>query len=128
MQTTFLYQVALLCVLQSAGCTQYLDRKEALALGTGDAVRTNVASHVSDPWPAHASNTRIAIDAERLQRALERNRTNRVTDPKCAEPDERGRFPAESGGTPCAESKPLPALPRRGGTLVPRDAAGGEPR
>jgi hypothetical protein len=119
--------LALLGVVQLAAC-QYLDRKDTMALGAGDSVRINSVTHVIDPWPAHAMNTRIAVDGERLQRAIERNRTNRITDPGCAAPDERGRYPTESGGTPCAESKPTPALPRRGGTPVPKDSAGGEPR
>lgn len=122
--------IALLTATLLAGCSQYLDRKDTIAFGAGDAVETNMATHIIDPWPAHARNTRIAYDGERMQRAVERYHTNRVTDPGCAQPAQGGfsqasGSPASSGGTPCAERPPTPVLPRAGGTMVPRAASGG---
>ena len=120
-----LHAVALLGAVLPAACTQYLDRKDTVVFSAGNAVRTNTVTHVIDPWPAHAWNNRIAFDGERMQRAVERYRTNRVTDPGCAAVDEKGRSLPTTGGTPCAEPPATPALPRRGGTAVPRAASGG---
>lgn len=123
-----LWLFALAGALPAAACAQYLDRKETAAFSAGNAVQTNVATHVIDPWPLHAWNTRIAFDGERAQRSMERFRTNRVTDPSCAMPDERGRYPDRAGNTNCAEAPPTPVLPRRGGTEAPRAAAGAAAR
>ena len=111
-----LYALAMLGAALPAACTQYLDRKDTAGFSAGNAVRTNAVTHVIDPWPAHAWNNRIAFDGERMQRAVERYRTNRVTDPSCAVPNERGYYPEQSGGTVCAERPVQPTLPRRGGT------------
>ncbi|ACL58690.1 hypothetical protein [Methylobacterium nodulans] len=67
--------LALLGALQTAGCAQYLDRKETVALSAGDAVQTNIVTHMIDPWPRHARQRDIAFSGERLQRAVERYRT-----------------------------------------------------
>jgi hypothetical protein len=66
--------VAAALALAVAGCSEYLDRRDGILLGVGDAVQTNVVTHVIDPWPAHARNTRAATDGDRLQRAIERYR------------------------------------------------------
>lgn len=113
----FFCLINLFVAAQTAGCTQYLDRRDTVASGAGNAVRANVTTQVIDPWSRHAGNTRIAVDGERMQRAIERYQTNRVTDPGCAQLDERGKPPSTSGGTPCAEAPPSPSLRRRGGTL-----------
>lgn len=62
------------------GCSDiYFDRREALSFQSGDAVASNVAVHTIDPWPRAAANRDLASDGERMQRAAERYRTNRVT-------------------------------------------------
>ena len=75
---------AAVCVaaLVPGGCSQYLDRKDTVAFGAGDAVHTNMLAHVVDPWPARAWNRRILVDGERMQRAIERYRTGRVATPR----------------------------------------------
>jgi hypothetical protein len=120
----FLCAISLFVAAHTVGCAEYLDRKDTVASGAGNAVRANVTTQVIDPWPRLAGNTRLALDGERMQRAIERYQTNRVTDPGCAQLDERGKPPATSNGTPCAEAPPSPSLPRRGGTLVPKPASG----
>jgi hypothetical protein len=122
----------LLCVVASVGallpaaCTQYLDRKDTVAFSAGNAVETNVATHVINPWPPRASNTRIALDGERMQKAVERYRQGRVTDPGCARPQSTNASntaPASSGGTPCAQPAPQPQS-RTGGSAAPAAASG----
>jgi hypothetical protein len=111
-------------MLLLAACSEYLDRKDTIAFSAGDAVATNTVTHVIDPWPRSSSNTHIAYDGERMQRVIERYHTNRTLDPECALPDERGRYPAISGGTNCAEPPATPTLPRRGGTAKPGGTGG----
>jgi hypothetical protein len=63
-----------------AGCSDiYFDRRDALALGAGDALAANAVEQMVDPWPAHSGNTNIAFDGQRMQTAIERYRTKRVT-------------------------------------------------
>ncbi len=67
-----------------AGCSDpglYLDRRDAIALGAGDAVAANAAMQTIDPWPPQSGNTHIASNGQRMQSAIERYRTNTVTPP-----------------------------------------------
>jgi hypothetical protein len=60
-----------------AGCAEYLDRRESLLLGAGDAVQTNIVMHQIDPWPRRARITSSTTSGERVQRAVERYRNPR---------------------------------------------------
>ena len=57
----------------------YLDRRDTVSFGAGDAVAANKVTHMVDPWPVYAGNRNIAFDGERMQAAAERYRTNKVT-------------------------------------------------
>ena len=59
----------------------YFDRREGVTLGAGDAVAANAAMQTIDPWPARSGNTNIAFNGQRMQSAVERYRTNNVTQP-----------------------------------------------
>ncbi len=63
-----------------AGCSDiYFDRRESLSFQSGDAVASNIAVHAIDPWPRAAANRNLESNGERMQRAAERYRTNKVT-------------------------------------------------
>lgn len=65
-----------------AGCSDlYFDRRDAVTLGAGDAIAANEAEQTIDPWPAHSGNTNIAANGQKMQSAVERYRTNKVTPP-----------------------------------------------
>ena len=61
-------------MLPTAGCTDYLARRDSLGFGAGNAVQTNLAVHVIDPWPRNAQSTNATTNGERLARAVERYR------------------------------------------------------
>jgi type IV pilus biogenesis protein CpaD/CtpE len=77
MRTMSVPRLSLAVALLSAvsGCSEYLDRKDTLLLGAGDAVETNIATHVADPWPAESRSRDFATSGERTQIAVERYRT-----------------------------------------------------
>jgi len=63
-----------------AGCSDlYFDRRESIALAAGDDVYANRVTHMVDPWPANSANRNIAYNGEKMQSAVERYRTNKVT-------------------------------------------------
>jgi hypothetical protein len=67
-----------------AGCADpglYLDRRDSIGLGAGDAVAANAALQTVDPWPPQSGNTHLATNGQRMQTAVERYRTNQVTQP-----------------------------------------------
>src|SRR3954467_3424927 len=71
---------ALALTLFTSACTDmYLDRRDTVSFGAGDAVAANKVTHMVDPWPARAGDRNIAFDGERMQAAAERYRTNKVT-------------------------------------------------
>lgn len=51
-------------------CSEYMDRKNTIAFSAGNAVQTNIVTHVTDPWPAHSANKNIAFSGERMARAV----------------------------------------------------------
>lgn len=51
-------------------CSEYMDRKNTIAFSAGNAVQTNVVTHVIDPWPVHSANKNIAFSGERMARAV----------------------------------------------------------
>lgn len=74
--------VALTVLLGTAlgGCSDlYYDRRETVMLGSGDAVAANIAVQTVDPWPAAAASRSQTVNGERIQRAMERYRTNKTT-------------------------------------------------
>jgi hypothetical protein len=65
-----------------AGCSDiYMDRRDGIALGAGDAVAANQMAQMYDPWPAHSGNVNYAANGQKMQSAIERYRTNVVTQP-----------------------------------------------
>lgn len=65
-----------------AGCSDiYYDRRETVALNSGDAMATNRVTHTIDPWSRASSQREIAFNGEKMQTAVERYRTGRVIPP-----------------------------------------------
>ncbi|HKA74684.1 MAG TPA: pilus assembly protein [Xanthobacteraceae bacterium] len=63
-----------------AGCADvYWDRRDTVAFQSGNSNAANKVVHVIDPWPRAAANRRMEADGERMQRAVERYRTNKTT-------------------------------------------------
>jgi hypothetical protein len=72
--------LALAATTLTGACTDmYLDRRDSVSFGAGDAVAVNKITQMIDPWPPYAGNRNIAFDGERMQAAAERYRTNKVT-------------------------------------------------
>ena len=71
---------ALLAAL--AGCSEYLDRRDTIALSGGNAVATNEVSQMVDPWPRASADRNIAFNGAKMETAVERYRTNRVISPR----------------------------------------------
>jgi hypothetical protein len=62
-----------------AGCSDiYYDRRESIALSAGDAVATNIDTHMVDPWPRRSGDRNLAFNGERMQKASECYRQDRV--------------------------------------------------
>lgn len=73
---------ALIVATTQAGCSDiYFDRRDTIELSAGDALHSNQVTHMVDPWPPHSANKNIAFDGQKMQTAVERYRTNKVTRP-----------------------------------------------
>jgi hypothetical protein len=64
-----------------AGCSEYLDRRDNIALSGGNSVASNEVTHMVDPWPRDSANREIAYNGDKMQTAVERYRTNKVIPP-----------------------------------------------
>ena len=67
----------MICLMLSA-CTQYWnrygEREDTVTLSAGDAVASNAAVQIPTPWPRYSNDTTIAMDGERIARAVARYR------------------------------------------------------
>jgi hypothetical protein len=66
------------------GCTQadqYLDRREAVSLGAGDAIAANQATQIVDPWPPYSGDKDLTFNGQKMQSAVERYRAGKVAAP-----------------------------------------------
>jgi hypothetical protein len=81
-----------------AGCSDiYFDRRDAIALGAGDAVAANQVEQMVDPWPPNSSNKNLTFNGERMQRAVECYRIDKVTQPVDLDPSTDAVPPAPTG-------------------------------
>lgn len=62
------------CLALAACDNQYFERKDTLTLGVGDAVASNNAVQVQDPWPRRSQNDRIPMDGGKAEAAMARYR------------------------------------------------------
>jgi len=65
-----------------AGCSEYIDRRDAIALNSGNALASDRVTHMVDPWPRDSANRDIAFNGAKMETAIERYRTNRVIQPR----------------------------------------------
>ncbi len=64
-----------------SGCSEYIDRRDTIALSGGNAVATDKVTQMVDPWPAASANKAIGFNGERMENAMQRYRTNHAYAP-----------------------------------------------
>jgi hypothetical protein len=64
-----------------SGCSEYLDRRDTIALGAGDSVASDAMTEMVDPWPRAAAQRNIGFNGERMENAVQRYKTNRTYPP-----------------------------------------------
>lgn len=73
---------ALVCGLLLAACSDiYYDRRDTVSFRAGDSAATNRVTHAVDVWPQAAGYRDIESNGQKMQSAVERYRTNKVTPP-----------------------------------------------
>ena len=53
-----------------AGCSEYLDRRDNIALSGGNAVASDKVTHMVDPWPRDSADRNIAFDGNKMDSFL----------------------------------------------------------
>ncbi|NOT71480.1 MAG: hypothetical protein HOP09_09430 [Hyphomicrobium sp.] len=89
----------------TAGCNEYLDRRDTITLGAGDATETNKAVQTITRWPAASSQDRWTSDGERARTAIARYRAGKVIAPKTLS----GKAGAVSESAPATPDVPVEA-------------------
>jgi hypothetical protein len=86
-----------------AGCSDiYFDRRDSIALGGGDSIAANEVEQMVDPWPRHVNNKNLTFNGERMQRAVQCYRVDKVTPPVDLDPSSDNAPPPPSGSAVCA--------------------------
>ena len=84
----------------------YLDRRDTISLHAGDAVATNKVTQMVDPWPAHSADNNIAFNGDRMQKAVERYRHNKVIAPVSMTSSTYKAPAADNSASDVANAKP----------------------
>jgi hypothetical protein len=102
-----------------AGCSDiYFDRRETVALGANDAVAANAVEQMVDPWPPYSNNKNLTFNGERMQRAVECYRIDKVTTPTDLNPSTDSAAPPPPPGMACeGRMSAGSALPAIGATV-----------
>jgi hypothetical protein len=88
-----------------AGCSDiYYARRDTIALSGGDAVAANAAEQTVDPWPPHSGDANIPFNGQKMQSAVERYRTNKVTPPADPQTLESTNQPTQPGSATTSSS------------------------
>ena len=73
---------AILVCAYVAGCSDiYYDRRDTVTFRAGDANAGNRVTHAVDMWPVAAGYRDMETNGQKMQGAIERYRTNKVTPP-----------------------------------------------
>lgn len=62
----------LICAFLLSGCADYMNNRDTITLGAGDASEANMAIQTIDPFPPDAKNTDIRIDPNKVHQAYQR--------------------------------------------------------
>jgi hypothetical protein len=73
--------IALAGFLLTACSDIYYDRRDTVTFQAGDAEAVNRVTHAVDVWPQAAGYRNIVTSGEKVQRGVERYRTDKVTPP-----------------------------------------------
>jgi hypothetical protein len=88
-----------------AGCSDpglYFDRRDTIILGGGDSVAANEVEQMADPWPRNSNNKNLTFNGDRMQRAVQCYRIDKVTPPADLDPSTQSVAPTVGAGTMCA--------------------------
>ena len=64
------------------GCSEYLDRRDTIALSGGNSVDSNAVSQMVDPWPRASADKNVAFNGEVMESAVQRYRTGKAYVPQ----------------------------------------------
>jgi hypothetical protein len=107
-----------------AGCSDiYYDRRETVAFGAGDAVAANEVEQMVDPWPPYSNNKNLTFNGERMQRAIECYRVDKVTQPVDLDPSTDSNAPPPPPGAACAGRMSSGSAQPAAGTAIGGTAA-----
>jgi hypothetical protein len=102
-----------------AGCSDvYYDRRETVALGADDALAANQIEQMVDPWPRYSNNNNLAFNGERMQRAVECYRKDKVTEPADLNPSVDAGTPPLPGGAACEGAMSSGSAPQASGASL----------
>jgi hypothetical protein len=83
------------------GCADvYYDRRDSVAFHAGDAVEANKVAQIIDPWPRASADRNFDSEGQRMQRAIERYRTNKTTPLSTTATSSVQYAPSGGGGAP----------------------------
>ena len=88
------------------GCSEYyFDRRDTIALYSGESQAANRVTMMIDPWPAASGQRNIAYNGEKAATASERYRTGRIIPPVNATTSSSAQVAAQQQAQSTANSQ-----------------------
>jgi hypothetical protein len=95
------FATAVLCTLGLGACDKYMDRRDQVTFGVGDAIAYNKAAQIIDPWPASSRTVTHGMRGEQAEAALAKLRKREAEDGGAAPaPSVSQLSPAPGAGQP----------------------------
>ena len=88
-------------------CQDYLERRDTITLGVGDATETNKAIQTITRWPKASRQDRWVSDGQRASAAMVRYHAGKAAAPKALS----GKSAAAAGDAPAADAGAQSAAP-----------------
>jgi hypothetical protein len=96
----FRLAVAAAAALGLAACDKYVDRRDQITFGSGDAVAANKAAQIIDPWPQASRNITHGMRGEQAEAALAKLRKRESGEDAAPPPATLQLSPAPAAGQP----------------------------
>jgi hypothetical protein len=66
--------LVIIASLHLAACDNYMDRRDSVTFGAGDAIAANKAMQIIDPWPQSARTIQHGVSGEQAEAIMEKFR------------------------------------------------------
>jgi hypothetical protein len=96
---------AVVCLMGLTACDKYMDRRDQVTFGSGDAIAANKAAQIIDPWPVNSRTISHGMRGEQAEAALAKLRKREAGDEGSAQGGQGSAAPSLLAPAPVGQQK-----------------------